>query len=87
MDPKVFDALVGKYQLAPGIILAIQRDGDKLMTQLTGQPAFQIFPESETEYFLKVVDAQLSFVKGADGKVTQVILHQNGRDLPAPKVE
>lgn len=87
VDPKVFDALVGKYQLAPGAILSIMHDGDKLMTQLTGQPAFQIFPESETEYFLKVVDAQLSFVKGADGKVMQVVLHQNGRDMPAPRVE
>jgi CubicO group peptidase (beta-lactamase class C family) len=87
VDPKVFDALVGKYQLAPGAVLSIMRDGEKLITQLTGQPAFQIFPESESEYFLKVVDAQLSFVKGADGKVTQVVLHQNGRDVPAPRIE
>lgn len=87
VDPKTFDALVGKYQLAPGAVLSIFRQEDKLFTQLTGQPAIQIFPESETEYFLKVVNAQLTFVKGADGKVTQVVLHQNGRDLPANKVE
>jgi CubicO group peptidase (beta-lactamase class C family) len=87
VDPKTFDSLAGKYQLAPGAVLSIFRQEDKLFTQLTGQPPFQIFPESETEYFLKVVDAQLTFVKGADGKVTQVVLHQNGRDLPANKVE
>jgi serine-type D-Ala-D-Ala carboxypeptidase/endopeptidase len=87
VDPKTFDSLAGKYQLAPGAVLSIFRQEDKLFTQLTGQPAFQIFPESETEYFLKVVDAQLTFVRGADGKVTQVVLHQNGRDLPANKVE
>jgi serine-type D-Ala-D-Ala carboxypeptidase/endopeptidase len=87
VDPKTFDSLAGKYQLAPGAVLSIFRQEDQLFTQLTGQPPFQIFPESETEYFLKVVDAQLTFVKGADGKVTQVVLHQNGRDLPANKVE
>lgn len=87
VDPKTFDALAGKYQLAPGAVLAVSRQEDKLFAQLTGQPAFQIFPEGETEFFYKIVDAQLTFVKGTDGKVTQVVLHQNGRDLPAPKIE
>lgn len=87
LDPKKFDQYVGKYQLAPGAVLAIMRDGDKLMTQLTGQPAFQIFPESETDFFLKVVNAQLSFEKDDKGKVLRVILHQNGQDVPAPRID
>ena len=87
VDPKAFDALVGKYQLAPGFVLAITKEGDRLFTEATGQGKFQIFPESETEYFLKVVDAQITFVKDADGKVSKLILHQMGRDLPAARVE
>src|SRR5262249_15050437 len=51
---------------------------DKLQAQLTGQPSFEVFPESETNFFYKFVDAQLTFVKGTDGKVTELILHQNG---------
>lgn len=86
LDPKLFDQYVGKYQLAPGAVLSIMRDGDKLMTQLTGQAAFQIFPESETDFFLKVVDAQLTFVK-ENGKVARVVLHQNGQDVPAPRID
>ena len=51
---------------------------ERLTAQLTGQPAFDIFPESETQFFLKVVDAQLSFVKDDKGQVTELILKQGG---------
>jgi hypothetical protein len=78
VDPKIFDAYVGQYELGGGEMLIVRRDGDKLRVQLTGQPSFQVFPESETNFFYKVVDAELTFVKGTDGKVTELVLHQNG---------
>jgi hypothetical protein len=78
VDPKLYDAYVGQYELAPGATLTIRRDGDKLRAQLTGQPSFQVFPESETDFFYKVVDAQLTFLKDPSGKVTELVLHQNG---------
>src|SRR3974390_138003 len=78
IDPKVYDAYVGEYELGAGDVFTIRRDGDRLRAQLTGQPNFEIFPESETNFFYKVVDAQLTFVKDANGKVTELILHQNG---------
>ena len=34
------------------------------MTQATGQQKVEVFPSSETEFFLKVVDAQITFVRG-----------------------
>jgi hypothetical protein len=42
-----------------------------------------MFPESKTEFFLRVVDAQITFVPGKDGKVDELILHQNGSDMQA----
>src|SRR5262249_7433977 len=78
VDPKIYDAYVGQYELGAGDVFTIRRDGDKLQAQLTGQPSFEVFPESETNFFYKFVDAQLTFVKGRDGKVTGLILHQNG---------
>ena len=50
------------------------------MTQLTDQPKFEVFPESETVFFLKVVDATITFVKDDKGKVTHLVIHQGGRD-------
>ena len=74
---------VGTYELAPGINLMITLEGNQLMTQLTGQGKLPVFPQSETLFFLKVVDAQLEF--GKDEKGAYVILHQNGRDQKAVK--
>ena len=77
--------LVGDYELAPGLSIAVTRDGGQLFAQVTGQPKFEIFPESETRFFLKVVDAEIDFVRGADGKVTGLVLHQGGRDVPGKR--
>jgi len=77
---------VGIYQLAPKVKLTMTLDGDQMMTQLSGQQKLQVFPESDGKFFLKVVDAQLEFVKDTNGKVTDVILHQNGRDQKAPRI-
>lgn len=78
VDPKIYDAYVGEYELAPNVILAITKEGDRLLAQLTGQGKLEIFPESDTKFFLKVVDAKLTFVKDTSGKVTHVILQQGG---------
>jgi CubicO group peptidase (beta-lactamase class C family) len=87
IDPKGFDALAGRYQLTPDAVLAFRRDGDRYFTRLTGQGELEIFPASETEFFLRAVAASVTFVKGADGRASHVILHQNGRDQKATRVE
>jgi CubicO group peptidase (beta-lactamase class C family) len=86
VDPKVYDAYAGRYELAPNFILTISRDGDRLLAQATGQPQFELFPESETKFFLKVIDAKVTFVKDAAGKVTHLILHQGG-DRQAKRID
>ncbi len=87
VDPTVLDSIVGRYQLAPSAILTVTRDGDRAFVQLTGQQAFEIFPESDRKFFLKVIDAQLSFERNAPGKAAAVVLHQNGMDQRAPRIE
>lgn len=79
------DEYVGSYTLAPTFVITVQRDGDRLMVQATGQPAFRIWASAKDEFFLKVVDAQFSFTRGADGNVDALILHQGGRDQRAPR--
>ncbi len=69
VDPKIYDAYAGRYQLEPKVIATITREGDHLMIQLTGQPRLEMFPESETVFFLKVVDATITFVKDGKGAV------------------
>lgn len=80
-------AFTGSYTLAPGYIMEVTYDEGKLYTQLPGQQKFRIFPESENTFFLKVVEAQLVFEKDATGVVNKVILKQNGREMPASRVQ
>jgi CubicO group peptidase (beta-lactamase class C family) len=87
LDPKLFDGYVGQYQLAPNFILTITREGDALFAQATGQPKVQIFPESEREFFYKVVDAQITFETDSTGRATSLTLHQNGATMPAKRVQ
>jgi CubicO group peptidase (beta-lactamase class C family) len=86
VDPKIFDGYVGQYQLAPNFILTITREGDLLFAQATGQPKFQIYPESQRDFFLKVVDAQITFETDASGRATSLTLHQNGANMPAKRI-
>lgn len=87
VDARIFEAYVGQYELAPNFLLTITSEDGKLMGAATAQPKAQLFPTSETEFFLKVVDAQITFFRNERGEVTQLILHQNGRNMPAKKVK
>jgi len=86
VDPKLYDSYAGDYELAPNLIITITNEDGKLMGQATGQPKNELFPSSATEFFLKVVDAQVTFVKNEQGQVTQLILHQGGRNMPGKKI-
>jgi tetratricopeptide (TPR) repeat protein len=86
IDSKIYDSYVGEYELAPNHIITITVEDGKLMGAPSGQPKAQLYPTSATEFFLKVVDAQVTFVKSEQGVVTQLILHQNGRNMPAKKI-
>jgi CubicO group peptidase (beta-lactamase class C family) len=77
---------VGTYELQPRIKIMITLAGDQLQGQLSGQGKLPLFAEAEGKFFLKVVDAQLEFLKDANGKITNVILHQNGRDQRAHRI-
>lgn len=78
VDPAVLQTYVGSYEFSPQFKIDITLDGGQLNAQATGQDKFLIFPESETKFFLRVVDAQVEFVKGANGQIEKMILYQNG---------
>jgi hypothetical protein len=77
----------GTYQLAPNFAIEVTADGDALYAQPTAQPKFRLWPETEVDFFLKEVDAQITFIRDANGTVSGLMLHQNGQNMPAPKVK
>jgi CubicO group peptidase (beta-lactamase class C family) len=78
---------VGTYQLAPNFAIEVTADGDALYGQPTGQQRFRLWPETEVDFFIREVDAQVTFIRDADGTVSGLMLHQNGQNMPARKVK
>ena len=88
VDRKILESYVGKYELAPTFIMTVSLEkNDRLAVQATGQGKLPLYAESETKFFCKLVDAQISFEKDSSGAVTRLILHQNGLNQPAKRQE
>jgi hypothetical protein len=87
IDAKVFKDYTGDYQLQPGVMITVFPENDQLYIQVTGQPKVDIYPSSETEFFAKIVNAQINFVRDENGAVKELVLHQSGMTLTAPKVK
>lgn len=81
IKPEVADQYVGRYKLAPDFVLTFSRTGDHYYLQATGQGKNEVFPETDTDFFLKVVDAQISFVKDPAGNISALVLHQGGDQM------
>jgi CubicO group peptidase (beta-lactamase class C family) len=87
VDAAVLEKYTGRYQLAPNFFITVSREGDRLYAQATDQPRFELFAESPREFFLKVVDAQITFVVDESGRAKSLVLHQNGANASGNRVE
>lgn len=85
VSAEVLERYVGVYELVPEFRITVTLEEGSLHVQATGQPKFPVFAESESKFFLKVVDAQVTFVT-ENGEVTSLIMHQGGVDQTARKV-
>lgn len=85
VSPAILEKYVGTYQLTPNFDIVVTLENGQLMTQATGQGKLPMFAESETKFFLKVVDAEVEFFKNGKGEVTHLILHQGGQEMKGTK--
>ena len=72
----------GKYEARPGTYMVVTVEREQLISQFVGQPKVPLFAESDGKFFAKLVKADFEFVKDANGRVGELILHQNGNDAP-----
>ncbi|RPD46625.1 serine hydrolase [Paracnuella aquatica] len=83
----ILNNYVGEYEITPAFKMMITLEGGQLMAQATGQSKNPLFAESNTKFFLKVVDAQLQFNKNAQGEVESLTLFQGGREIGGKKIK
>jgi CubicO group peptidase (beta-lactamase class C family) len=85
LSAEALEDYIGNYPLTPAFAIAITRQGDRLMAQATNQPAFRLFATARDEFFLRSVNAQISFERDASGRVSALVLRQNGQNQRAPR--
>ncbi|MBX2980872.1 MAG: DUF3471 domain-containing protein [Flavobacteriales bacterium] len=71
-------AYVGEYELAPGFTLTFRSEGDRFFVRATGQQEFEVFGSAPHEFFLTVVDANMTFHPETDGTVERLTFRQGG---------
>ena len=86
LDPALLREYVGSYQLTPSLRLVFSEEGGQLFAQATGQGRNPVYASARDEVFSRVVDAQVSFQRDAQGAVNGLVLHQAGANMPAPRV-
>ncbi len=87
LSADVLSKYTGIYELVPQFSIKIFVENGKLYEQATGQQKFQLFPQKEDYFFLKIVDAQIEFTRNESGKITSLTLFQGGQILKGNKVE
>lgn len=86
VDPAVLQKYAGSYQVSADMTFTITAEAGHLFGQAPGQPKFEIFPTSETDFFAMIADIKLHFEVGADGAVTELVIHEGGQEIHAAKV-
>jgi CubicO group peptidase (beta-lactamase class C family) len=87
VDPKILAQFAGVYALAPTFNMTITLVDGQLISQATRQGKVPLFAESETMFFPKDINAEIEFPKDEKGPASQLILHQNGRDMTAKRLD
>ena len=86
VSEEILKSYVGQYNLFPNFFVTIKTEDGKLFAQATGQQKFQIYPETSSKFYYKVVDAKIEFIDELSGVVNSLVLYQGGREVPGKRV-
>jgi CubicO group peptidase (beta-lactamase class C family) len=88
MDPAALSAYTGKFSLDANRKVTITNVDNHLIIEYPGQTQSQVelFAASDTAFFAKIADVQVSFEKDADGKITGLTLVMGGKKQSALKM-
>jgi hypothetical protein len=79
--PIALDVVIGAYEVRPGVVIEVARDGDELQLTLSGQPPIRFLRMSESDFGSFSVETTVAFDDG------DLILRQNDGELRCRRVD
>jgi len=79
IDPQVFDAYVGKYDVGNNRAIVVTREGNRYFSQTPTGLKPEMFPVTQTKFSIPDFEEQFTFVKDEKGEVIELLIEQNGR--------
>jgi len=87
LAPATLAPYAGTYEVARGLDLVVGQRNDTLTIRSTpGGASVRLWPESAATFFVKEIDAQVTFTRDQRHTVTGLVWHQYGRDRRATKL-
>ena len=86
-DPSSYKDFEGQYELQPGLVIAIEREGEYLTAQVGGKNSMRLMPCAKDQFFYTQFYATITFSRDESGTVTYLVLHQYGKIREAGKLE
>ena len=86
VDPQVLAVYAGKYQVSADFFVTIRVDDTRIFLQAPNQPEYELFARSDSQFYPREFDAELTFYKNAGGEVDRLVLLQGGVITEAKKV-
>jgi CubicO group peptidase (beta-lactamase class C family) len=85
-NSNVYEAYVGEYEIEPGLVAAVTTQSKRFFIEVSGQKQVEIFPESSSEFFVKIADVRITFILDEMDKCQCLIIRRNGIDTVAIRV-
>jgi CubicO group peptidase (beta-lactamase class C family) len=87
VDPSIYEAYAGRYLADGRMILTISKEGDRLMGEPTGQARAELIPQSETKFFVKENNSEITFERDEKGKVVRFTMSGGGQTQSAKRLD
>ena len=87
LSPEILNKYTGSYQIAPQVFVVITVENGQLFGQATGQNKILLTAQKEDYFFINGADVQIEFRKDASGAVSELLLTDGGKEIPAKKVK
>ncbi len=85
LDNATLEHYAGRYELAPDVLITIERAGGTLSVAVPGQGTATFYPETETVFFMKEADVQITFIEDEQGKVSEIVVNLEETEMRAAR--